>query len=41
LEVSSGGAEAVVKLKPGNHILIATDKRNGGRHDVSITVEQR
>jgi penicillin-binding protein 1C len=41
LEVSTGGAEAVVKLKPGNHILIATDKRTGGRHDVSIKVEQR
>ncbi|HEY1123221.1 MAG TPA: penicillin-binding protein 1C [Haloferula sp.] len=41
LEVSSGGAEAVVKLKPGNHILIATDKRNGGKHDVTIKVEQR
>ncbi|MEK7952889.1 penicillin-binding protein 1C [Luteolibacter soli] len=41
LEVSSGGAEAIVKLKPGNHILIATDKRNGGKHDVTIKVEQR
>ena len=41
LEVSFGGAEAVVKLKPGNHILIATDKRNGGRHDVTIKVEER
>jgi penicillin-binding protein 1C len=41
LEVSNGGAEAVAKLKPGSHILIATDKRNGGRHDVTITVEQR
>ena len=41
LEVSCGGAEAVVKLKPGSHILIATDKRTGGRHDVTITVEQR
>jgi penicillin-binding protein 1C len=41
LEVSSGGSEAVVRLKPGSHILIATDKRNGGRHDVTIKVEQR
>jgi penicillin-binding protein 1C len=41
LEVSTGGAEGMVKLKPGNHILIATDKRNGGKHDVTITVEQR
>jgi penicillin-binding protein 1C len=41
LEVSTGGAEGMVKLKPGNHILIATDKRNGGKQDVTITVEQR
>jgi penicillin-binding protein 1C len=41
LEVSTGGAEAVVKLKPGSHTLIATDKRTGGRHDVTIKVEQR
>ncbi|MCW1884154.1 penicillin-binding protein 1C [Luteolibacter flavescens] len=41
LEVSAGGAEAMVKLKPGNHILIATDKRNGGKQNVTIKVEQR
>ena len=37
LEVSSG----VVQLKPGRHVLVATDKRNGGRHDVTIRVERR
>ncbi|MCW1922154.1 transglycosylase domain-containing protein [Luteolibacter arcticus] len=41
LEVSSGGTEAVAKLKPGSHILIATDKRTGVQHDVTIKVEQR
>ena len=41
LEVTPGGGEALVRLKPGSHVLTATDKRNGGRRDVTIRVEQR
>jgi penicillin-binding protein 1C len=41
LEVTPGGVEALVRLKPGSHVLTVTDKRNGGRRDVTIRVEQR
>jgi penicillin-binding protein 1C len=41
LEVSAGGVEALARLKPGSHVLTATDKRNGGKRDVTIRVEQR
>ena len=41
LEVTPGGVEALVRLKPGSHVLTATDKRNGVRRDVTIQVEQR
>ena len=41
LEVTPGGVEALARLKPGSHVLTATDKRNGVKHDVTIRVEQR
>ena len=41
LEVTPGGVEALARLKPGSHVLTATDKRNGGHHDVTIRVEER
>jgi len=41
LEVTPGGVEALVRLKPGSHVLTVTDKRNGGKRDVTIRVEER
>jgi penicillin-binding protein 1C len=41
LEISPGGAEAIARLKPGRHTLVATDTRNGGAKHVTIRVEQR
>jgi penicillin-binding protein 1C len=41
LEVTPGGVEALARLKPGSHVLTVTDKRNGGRRDVTIHVEER
>ena len=41
LEVTPGGVEALVRLKPGSHVLTVTDKRNGGKRDVTIQVEER
>lgn len=41
LEITPGGIEALARLRPGSHVLTATDKRNGGRHDVTIRVEER
>ena len=31
----------LARLKPGSHVLTATDQRNGGRHEVTIRVEER
>jgi penicillin-binding protein 1C len=41
LEITPGGVEALARLKPGSHVLTVTDKRNGGRRDVTIQVEER
>ncbi len=41
LEITPGGVEALARLKPGSHVLTVTDKRNGGRRDVTIQVKQR
>ncbi len=41
LEVTPGGVEALARLKPGSHVLTVTDKRNGGRREVTIRVKER
>ena len=41
LEVTPGGVEALARLKPGSHVLTVIDKRNGGKRDVTIRVEER
>jgi penicillin-binding protein 1C len=41
LDVTPGGVEAIARLKPGSHVLTATDKRGGGKRAVTIRVEQR
>lgn len=41
LEITPGGVEALARLKPGSHVLTVIDKRNGGKRDVTIRVEER
>lgn len=41
LALSAGNSEPVVRLKTGDHVLIATDKRNGAKREVRIKVEER
>jgi penicillin-binding protein 1C len=41
LEITPGGVEALARLEPGSHTLTVTDKRNGGKRDVKIRVEER
>lgn len=41
LHLAPGPAEPVARLKAGNHVLIATDKRSGTKREVRITVEER
>jgi penicillin-binding protein 1C len=41
LEITPGGVEALARLTPGSHVLTVTDKRNGGKRDVTIRVEER
>ncbi|MCW1913548.1 penicillin-binding protein 1C [Luteolibacter sp. GHJ8] len=41
LALREGKPEPVAKLKPGKHVLIATDKRNGEKQEVEIVVEER
>lgn len=41
LEITPGGVEALARLEPGSHTLTVTDKRNGGKRDVTIRVEER
>ena len=41
LEIRPGGVESLARLAPGEHVLTATDKRDGQRRQVTIRVEQR
>ena len=41
LALSPGPSEPVVKLRTGDHVLIATDKRSGAKKEVRIRVEER
>ena len=41
LALSPGSSEPIVRLKSGNHVLIATDKRSGTKREVRIKVEER
>lgn len=41
LALSPGPSEPVVRLKTGDHVLIATDKRSGAKKEVRIKVEER
>jgi len=41
LEIRPGGVEALARLAPGEHVLTATDQRDGRSRQVTIHVERR